>query len=269
MYDFDQELFELLTPDEKTLTLNNTKLIKATEQIQENVSNSVDTIRRGRKVFEVTKISKDQIFTYKPNNSIALFRKKADGEFQEIDSKTNRVPIKPLLISRLYLISYENIEDQIPILGWFNFVTRPFAQIEDNLIVETLIHASNKNIEAETKGVLSFKDITNAKGKIGYPHNAVLVVNPFDFRDLEKESRRPITELLQFYQLKIMETNQIEKGRAILCDADKYSVSIFERKAISVRLFDYPSKGGIGVRITQRVIPIVLDSQKIVSITNC
>ncbi len=268
MYDFDQELFELITPDKNTTTLDIKKIIEATRKIQKEVSNRVNSFRQGRKVFEVTEISKEQMHTYKHDYSVALYRLKG-GEFEKTGTEKHNVPIKPILISRIQTFPYENIEDQIPICGWFDFMGKTFAQIEDRIIVETLMEASNKNIEAETKGVLAFKDIGNAKGKIDYPQKSVLVANPRDVRDLAKKFARPFDEVLGSYQLKIMETNQINKGEAILCDGDKYSISIFERKPISVKIFDNPANGGVGIRITQRVIPIVLDCEKVVTIANC
>ena len=268
MPNLNRELFEILARDPETNLLSEDKILKATHIIKRDIVQVAERTRQGRKIIEVIQIKPGQITTYKQKEAKALYRTK-DGKFEKVKSGTTSLPLEPYLLKISRLIPNEWTEDQIPVYGFFDIFGRGLAAKEDKDIVETISEAADVIINASTPGNLTLNDITSARGKIEFSRHAALIAHPLDMADLRKDVRRPLEDVLKMLEIKIMKTHHLPEGTALVLDTQRYSVALFERRPITVRLFDDPLRDGVGIIATQRYVPIVLDCSKVVKITNC
>ena len=264
----NRELFEILTRDPQTNLLSEDKIMKATDIIKRDIVQVAERTRQGRKIIEVIQIKPGQITTYKQKEAEALYRTK-DGKFERVKSGTTSMPLTPYPIKISQLIPNEWIEDQIPVYGFFDNLGRSLAVKEDKDIVETIFEAADVVINASTPGNLTLDDVTSARGKIEFSRHAALIAHPLDMADLRKDIRRPLEDVLKMLEIRIMERPYLPEGTALVLDTQRYSVALFERRPITVRLFDDPLHDGVGIITTQRYVPIVLDCNKVVKINNC
>lgn len=265
----NSKLFEILGRDPETNLLSQDKIVKGMQIIGRNITQFAEQTRQGRKIIEVIQIKTGEITTYKQKDADALYRTK-DGKFKRVEAGTTSLPLEPYLIKISRRIPNSLIEDRVPVYGLFDSVGRGLAVKEDNDIVETISEAPDVTIEASTPGNLTIKDITSAKQKIEFSKEAALIAHPMDMADLYKDIRKPLEDVCKMLGIKIMRAHTpLQEGTAFVFDSQRLSVALFERRPITVRLFDDPLNDCVGMTVTQRYVPIVLDCNKVVKIINC
>lgn len=131
------------------------------------------------------------------------------------------------------------------------------------------MHAAGITVNASAPGNLAIRDITNAMGKIRISGQTALIAHPMDIADLRKETHRSLEDLLKPLEAGIMRSTHLPEKTALFLDTDRFSVGVFERRPITVRLTDDPMNDCVAVTTTQRYVPIVLDCSKVVKIINC
>lgn len=268
MSSLNDELFDLLSRDPKAHLLSQDNISKAIQVMESKTVEAAERFRQGRKIIQVVQVKAGQTSTYKRKETESVYRTE-DGKFERVKVGTMYVPLKPYVTRVAQRIPDEWIEDRIPVHDFFGTIGRALAAREDKDIVETVLQAADVTVKASTPGNLAVRDITNTMSKIQFSRQTALIADPMNIADLRKEIRGPRQDFLKALGVEIMRTTYLPEGTALVLDTDRLSVAVFERRPITVRLFDDPLNDCVSMTATQRYVPIVLDCSKVVKIINC
>ena len=199
-----------------------------------------------------------------------MLKVKGEGQFEEIDGGIT-IPVRPYVIINGTLLTNEIIEGlTITVIEpLFVGIGRAIATKEDSDFFETLLRGSTTEVEASTAGELTPVDVAKARQQIESLGKVVLVVHPHQWADLAKSLREHEHKKLanQLGVSNFYETVHLSSGTALVFDTD--SAAVFERRPITVQLYDNPARDSLEIITTESYMPGVLDRDAVVKIVNC
>ncbi len=182
------------------------------------------------------------------------------------------VIVFPLTLKRAILFSAENFEDNAlnEIFQKSLQETFHFAQIENKLVVDTLIAGAGKTIASQSKpNVREIPILDNFIEAIKFIeenryHPDKILINPGIAESLRQ--RDELKEKLISYAIEVLVESSVPSGAVVVLDSQHAGIMI-ERIPLEIEDYADPWKGLRGFILRERVVPVVINGNAVAVIS--